>query len=78
MKNKNVFFKLMHFIGKYRFVLIVSILLAMFSVILQLYVPVLFGDAIDEIVSIGNVNFASLGQYLSKIIFCVLLSVYGL
>lgn len=74
MKNKNVFFKLMHFIGKYRFVLIVSILLAMFSVILQLYVPVLFGDAIDEIVSIGNVNFASLGQYLSKIIFCVILA----
>lgn len=74
MKNKNVFFKLMHFIGKYRFVLVVSILLAMFSVILQLYVPVLFGDAIDEIVSIGNVNFASLGQYLSKIIFCVILA----
>ena len=74
MKNKKVFFKLMHFIGKYRFVLIVSILLAMFSVILQLYVPVLFGDAIDEIVSIGNVNFASLGQYLSKIIFCVILA----
>ena len=74
MKNKNVFFKLMHFIGKYRFVLIVSILLAMFSVILQLYVPVLFGDAIDEIVSIGNVNFANLGHYLSKIIFCVILA----
>ena len=74
MKNKNVFFKLMHFIGKYRFVLIVSILLAMFSVILQLYVPVLFGDAIDEIVSIGNVNFANLGHYLSNIIFCVILA----
>lgn len=74
MKNKNVFFKLMHFIGKYRFVLIVNILLAMFSVILQLYVPVLFGDAIDEIVSIGNVNFANLGHYLSKIIFCVILA----
>lgn len=74
MKNKNVFFKLMHFIGKYRFVLVVSILLAMFSVILQLYVPVLFGDAIDEIVSIGNVNFTNLGHYLSKIIFCVILA----
>lgn len=74
MKNKNVFFKLMHFIGKYRFVLVVSILLAMFSVILQLYVPVLFGDAIDEIVSIGNVNFANLEHYLSKIIFCVILA----
>ena len=74
MKNKNVFFKLMHFIGKYRFVLVVSILLAMFSVILQLYVPVLFCDAIDEIVSIGNVNFANLGHYLSKIIFCVILA----
>lgn len=74
MKNKNVFFKLMHFIGKYRFVLIVSILLAMFSVILQLYVPVLFGNAIDEIISIGNVHFTLLSKYLSKIIFYVVLA----
>ncbi len=71
MKNKNVLFKLFHFIGKYRFVLVLSILLAILSVILQLYVPVLFGDAIDEIIAMGNVNFAVMNTYLFKIIICV-------
>ncbi len=71
MKNKNVLFKLFHFIGKYRFVLILSVLLAILSVILQLYVPILFGDAIDEIISIGNVNFEVMNTYLFKIVICV-------
>ncbi len=71
MKNKNVLLKLFHFIGKYRFVLILSVLLAILSVILQLYVPILFGDAIDEIISIGNVNFEVMNTYLFKIVICV-------
>ena len=40
--------KVLRFIGKYRFLLILSIILAAISVILQLYVPVLFGNAIDD------------------------------
>ncbi len=71
MKNKNVLFKLLRYIGKYRFVLVLSILLAIISVILQLYVPILFGDAIDEIIAIGNVNFAVMNSYLTKIIIYV-------
>lgn len=71
MKNKNVLFKLLRYIGKYRFVLVLSILLAIISVILQLYVPILFGDAIDEIISIGNVNFTIMNSYLTKIIIYV-------
>ena len=38
--------KVLRFIGKYRFLLVLSIILAAVSVILQLYVPVLFGNAI--------------------------------
>ncbi len=74
MKNKNVLFKLLRYIGKYRFVLVLSILLAIISVILQLYVPILFGDAIDEIIAISNVNFAVMNSYLTKIIIYVAIS----
>ena len=50
--------KVLRFIGKYRFLLILSIILAAVSVILQLYVPVLFGNAIDHVVAEHNVNFS--------------------
>ena len=48
-KSKNsmaTFFKVLRFIGKYRFLLVLSVILAAVTVILQLYVPVLFGYAI--------------------------------
>lgn len=35
------FFKVLRFIGKYRFLLVLSVILAAVTVILQLYVPVL-------------------------------------
>ena len=43
--------KVLRFIGRYRLLLILSIILAAVSVVLQLYVPVLFGDAIDQVVA---------------------------
>ena len=48
--------------------------LAAVSVVLQLYVPFLFGDAIDEIVAQGQVNFSRMWDYLSRILIMVLLS----
>ena len=39
--------KVLRFIGRYRILLVVSIVLAAASVLLQLYVPILFGNAID-------------------------------
>ena len=44
-KSKNsmaTFFKVLRFIGKYRFLLVLCVILAAVTVILQLYVPVLF------------------------------------
>ena len=43
--------KLLKLIGKYKIFLVFSVIFAAISVVLQLYVPVLFGDAIDEVVS---------------------------
>ena len=67
-------FKVLHFIGRYRLLLILSIILASVSVVLQLYVPVLFGDAIDQIVAEHTVNFEMMWYYLSRILVMVIVS----
>lgn len=60
--------KLMKFIAGCKGLLVLSLLLAAASVILQLYVPVLFGNAIDEIISEHNVFFDNMWVYLRQII----------
>ena len=59
MNSKATMKKLSAMVGRYRIYLVFSILLAAVSVVMTLYVPVLFGDAIDGIVSPGNVDFES-------------------
>ena len=63
--------KLLAVTKKYRLLLVLSILLAAVSVVLQLYVPILFGDAIDEIIGAGNVNFGGMWEYLKQILLFV-------
>ncbi len=72
--SMEILWKVLRFIGRYRFLLILSIVLASASVILQLYVPILFGDAIDEIVGEGQVNFDNMWYYLSRILVMVIVS----
>ena len=72
--SMEILWKVLRFIGRYRFLLILSSVLASASVILQLYVPILFGDAIDEIVGEGQVNFDSMWYYLSRILVMVIVS----
>ena len=67
-------FKVLHCIGRYRLLLISSIILASVSVVLQLYVPVLFGDAIDQIIAEHTVNFEMMWYYLSRILVMVIVS----
>ncbi len=70
-KQKNsmeVLIKILKLIGKYKIFLALSIILAGISVVLQLYVPILFGKAIDEIVAEHNVNFGRMVCYLEQII----------
>lgn len=74
VNSSEVMKKLLKRIARYRFLLILSIVLAAATVILQLYVPMLFGDAIDEVVAPGKVNFAGMWVYLKKILFFALLS----
>ncbi len=57
--------RLIHMLGKYSVLMVISILLAAASVILTLYVPIIFGDAIDNIVENG-VNLGAVAKYLTK------------
>jgi ATP-binding cassette subfamily B protein len=47
--------KVLKYIGKYKFLLPVSMFFALVTVALTLYVPMLIGDAIDEMIGVGNV-----------------------
>ena len=57
--------RLIHMLGRYSVLMVISILLAAASVILTLYVPIIFGDAIDNIVENG-VNLGAVVKYLTK------------
>lgn len=62
-KNKTLP-KLMRYIGKYKLLIPVSMLFALITVALTLYVPKLIGDAIDLIVGKDNVDFDGVGRLL--------------
>ena len=66
--------KLLKFIGKYRFLMAFSVILAAIFVVLSLYVPILFGDAIDRIVEQGSVDLETVLSFLAKAGVCVLLA----
>lgn len=54
--------------------IIVSLVLALITVVSTLAVPVLIGNAIDKIVSVGDVDFVALRNYLIGIGACVLVT----
>ncbi|MBQ8763463.1 MAG: ABC transporter ATP-binding protein [Clostridia bacterium] len=65
--NKTTLQKVFLYVGKYKIHLFVSIILAAASVASSLYIPVLAGKAIDEIVAPGKVNFDALLPFLYQI-----------
>ena len=65
-KRKSTIKKVWHYLKNYRFLLILSILMAALTVAGTLYVPILVGDAIDFIIKKGQVNFAVIAKILEK------------
>lgn len=65
--TKTIVTKVLRYIGKYKFVLFLSIICAAASSLLTLYVPILVGQAIDYIVGPGNVNFEAMIKLFIKI-----------
>ena len=73
-KSLTTLWKVLRFIGRYRFLLILSILFACITVVMQLYVPILFGDAIDQIIAEHQVHFHKMIYFLGRITTLVILS----
>ena len=65
--KKGTFSKIMRYIGRYKYLLALSMFFAATSAVLTLLVPVFIGDAIDLIMSKGKVDFAGIGAILLKI-----------
>ena len=64
--NPGTIKKVLSYIGKYKLLLPISMLFALITVALTLYVPILIGDAIDMIIGEGAVNFDGIRQLLIK------------
>lgn len=71
MKYSTTVKDLMKYLRRHMALLVLSLLLAAVSVILQLWVPLLFGDAIDQLAGKGGVDYSALSLYLVKILVCV-------
>lgn len=63
--------KVLKFIGKYKVLLVFSVTLSIVAVILQLYVPILFGDAIDTVIKQGEIHYSQLISTLINIGICI-------
>lgn len=73
MKSSYVIKRVLKYIGKYKFSFIISLVLTLFSTVCTLYIPVLAGEAIDMIISKGNVNFAGLTKILILILVAIII-----
>ena len=67
MKRKSTLKRVLCYIEGYRLYLLASILLAVLTVALTLYAPILTGDAIDYMMGKGAVDFAALLKLLTKL-----------
>lgn len=68
-KNKtsaSVALRVLKLLKKYIPLLIISVILAAVSSVLSLYVPILFGKAIDSIVGAGKVDFDTVIKFLTR------------
>ena len=66
--------RVLRYIGKYKFFLPLSILFALITTALSLYIPILIGDAIDLIVGVGNVDLGGIFDILIRAAALILVS----
>ncbi len=67
MSKKKPLPRILAYVKPYRLLLIISIISAAATVICTLYAPLLIGDAVDCVISKGNVDFATLRTVVIKL-----------
>ncbi len=65
--KRGTFSKVFRYIGKYKYLLVMSVTFAALSALLTLYVPILIGKAIDCVVGKGNVDFDTIWSLLFQV-----------
>lgn len=65
--NSKRLMQIMKYLKNYRLLTAVSIILAAVTVALTLYVPIVIGEAIDNIVSEGSVDFVRIAALLMRV-----------
>ena len=66
-ENSGTIRKVLQFIGRYKILMFFSVLLAAVSVILSLYIPILVGRAIDQIIGAKKVDFPGIIPILTTL-----------
>jgi len=74
MQQKETIGKVLKYIKKYWFMVILSVVLAAVTVVLTLYVPILTGDAVDLIVDKGLVDMPGILGIMKKIAIVMLIT----
>lgn len=67
-KRKKTFIKILQYIKPYSFFLAASVLFAVLTVVLTLYIPILTGEAIDYVVGEGQVDFVKIAEIMKRIV----------
>lgn len=67
MNRKETTKKVLHYISKYWFTVLLSLILAAATVILTLYIPILTGDAVDLLLGKGLVDMTGILRIIRKI-----------
>ncbi|MBO4825514.1 MAG: ABC transporter ATP-binding protein [Lachnospiraceae bacterium] len=76
MKNKAIYLRILKLVKPHLFGIIFSLILATASVLASLYIPVLTGKAIDEMIGAGQVSFDAIRKILS--LFFLMLMINGI
>ena len=66
--------QLMHYLRPHRAMVFLSLLFAAVSVALTLYLPILIGEAVDQIVAAGRVDFSALSGLIFRMVGVILLT----
>ena len=72
--NKKTILRILKYIKRYRFLVVLSLICAAISVVLTLYAPIIMGHAVDRVVGPGKVDFTGLKGMLEKLVIVVVIT----
>lgn len=74
MRKKTTFTRILKLMKPYTLSFIISLILAVVIVVSTLFLPILIGNAVDVIISKGNVDFLKLSKIIVQMLMCILVN----